>query len=217
MDNIAVTAFYECAPAPDGICNWLFKNEYGLVYSKPLGNGAVISVNTSADDSMSSLIKSNASVAFCRYLLGAGKDITGHSFSCDEQVTLPASAMEVKYAETDKSIWVQTCGGAKARAAVVDSFIVPANSGGIGWIKTLTEPRRYAGVNLSKGETDMAAPGERMVANLMDQIFVSQKEQALTATSISMHQSYKPLWKIFAWMIILLILGEAVVVNRMKR
>ena len=174
-------------------------------------------VNTSADDSMASLMKSNVSVAFCRYLLGAGKEITEHSFTCDEQVTLPAIAMEIKYAKSDTPIWVKTCNGMKTRAAVVDSFIVPPNTGGTGWIKTLTKPTRYAGVNLPGAETDMTKPAKHTVANLMKQIFMPKAENTLTAKSITVGKDYKPLWKAFVWAIIALILVEAAVVNRMKR
>lgn len=217
MQNIAFKGFYECTPIKDGVCNWQFENGYGLVYSRSLGKGTAILVNTSADDSMASLMKSKASIAFGRYLLGSGKDINTHSFTCDEQVRLPANKMEINYAKAGKSVWVETCDGQKNRASVVDPFIVPITTGGSGWMKTLSKPTRYAGVNLNDGETDMTKPDEDMVANLMGQIFDPQGEHASVAAVTYLDYSYKQLWKIFAWIIIVLILAEAVLVNRMKR
>ncbi len=217
LDNVTVSGFFQCSESPETVCRWQFQNGNGFVYSRRLGSGISMLINTSADDSMASLTRSSGCVAFCRYLLGSRKQISEHVFSSDQKVILPASTMEMKFAEAKKPVWVEICDGTKTQAAVVDSFLVPPKSGGIGWIKTLAKPIRCVGVNLPDAETDMTRPNDQAVANIMHRIFSPKTIQTLTASAVSTDRDYKPLWKIFAWIIIVLIVAEASLVNRMKR
>ena len=217
LQNIAVSGSYQCSQRPEALCHWRFRNGNGFIYSSHVGNGTCMLINTSADDSMSSLTRSSSSVAFCRYLLGSRKQIGEHVFASDEKVLLPASAMEIEFAKSQKPIWIQTCDGEKHEAVIVDSFLIPTKNGGTGWINTLTKPLRYAGVNLGEGETDVTSPGEGAVAKTMDRIFSVSPKKALAAVGMTGDKNYRSLWKIFAWAVIALIFAEAGLVNRMRR
>jgi hypothetical protein len=192
------------------------QNGFGFVYFKRLGSGSSVLVNTSVDDSLGSLTKSSASVAFCRYLLGRTSRVGEYSFSCDERVLLPGYDVETSSGER-KQIWVETCDGRKRRAALADACLFVPNAGGIGWVKTLARPTRYAGVNLPEGETDMAKPVGEEVAKVMKRIFGRDEAKETAVAEVFSERKRKPMWKMFAWIIILLLLVEPAVANRLKR
>jgi hypothetical protein len=216
LDKIALTGYLRCKPHPESICVWRLQNGLGFIYARRLGNGTVILVNTSIDDSLGSLTKSSASVAFCRYLLGPTTRIGEHSFTCDEQVVLPASDMELKFAKK-KQFWVESPNGRKRKAMVADTSLVAPSASSLGWVKTLTKPARYAGINLSEDETDMARPGGEQVAKVMDRAFISMTEQGRAKAGAFSDREYNPIWNIFAWIIIALLLLEPAIANRLKR
>jgi len=216
IDRIVLTGYFECEQHPESICAWRLQNGCSFLCLKSIGNGVAVLVNTSADDSLGALTKSDASVAFCRYLLGPATRIGEHSFAYGQQVMLPASDMELKFAG-QKQFWVQSCDGRKNQAAIADSFLLVPGSGGIGWIKTLTRPVRYAGINLSEGETDMTRPTSREVASAAGRIFLPDASGKIAEAELVSDKDYKPVWKIFAWIIIALLLVEPAVANRLKR
>jgi len=216
IDKLLLTGYLECEQHPDSSCLWRLQNGSGFVYCKHLGKGAAILVNTSADDSLGSLTKSNASIAFCQYLLGQNYQIGEYCFACDEQVVLPGYDMKTPFAGR-KQFWVETCYGRKRRAVLTESSLLVPNPGGIGWVKTLTKPIRYAGVNLPNGETDITRPVPEKVAKIMKRIFSSDRKQNITAAEAFSEKKRNPLWKMFAWIIILLLLVEPAVANRLKR
>ena len=216
IDRITLTGFLECEPHSQSNCLWRLQNGFGFVYLKPLGSGSSVLVNTSVDDSLGSLTKSSASVAFCRYLLGRTSRVGEYSFSCDERVLLPGYDMETSSGER-KQIWVETCDGRKRRAALADECLFVPNAGGIGWVRTLARPTRYAGVNLPEGETDMAKPVGEEVAKVMKRVFGRDESEETAVAEVLGERTRKPVWKTFAWIIILLLLVEPAVANRLKR
>lgn len=216
IDKIVLTGYLECEQHTESICVWRLQNGSGFVFLKPLGNGVAILVNTSVDDSLGSLTKSNASIAFCQYLLGQSNRISEHSFACGERVMLPASDMEVR-STRQKQFWVETCDGRKREVDLVESLLLVPNPAGIGWVKTLNKPTRYAGINLPDGETDMTKPTVQEVASVMGRVFRPQIGQDTATAEIFGDKEYKPIWNIFAWLIIALLLAEATIANRLKR
>ena len=185
-------------------------------YFKHLGSGTSILVNTSVDDSLGLLTKSSASVAFCRYLLGENNQLGEHCFTRDEQVMLPVSERRASLAGQER-FWVETCDGKKRRAAVADSFLLVPDPAGIGWVKTLGKPAMCAGINLPQGETDMTKPAPQEVDNVVSRVFSPDLRQKMAAAKIFSDKEHKPVWKIFAWIIIVLLLVEPAVANRLKR
>ncbi|MFZ2146736.1 MAG: BatA domain-containing protein [Sedimentisphaerales bacterium] len=216
IDKILLKGYLECQQHPDSKCLWQFQNGLGFVYLKRLGIGVSILVNTSVDDSLGSLTKSNASVAFCRYLLGKDSQIGEYCFARNEQVMLPFSEKQTSFA-AQKQSWVQTCNGTKRRAAVADSFLLISAPGGTGWIKTLSKPTMWAGINLPEGETDMTKPVASELADIMNRAFPTGTERTVSAAEVLNNRKRTPIWKYFAWMIILLLLAEPAVANRLKR
>ncbi len=215
IDRIILKGFFKCQQHPDSRCAWRLQNGEGLVYLRSSGRGSVALVNTSADDSLGSLSKSNAAVAFCSYILGDANRSAEYCFACDEKVVLPLPAGQLP-GKTDQ-LWVQTCDGRKHRAAARQSVLLVPDPGGIGWVKTLGSPEVYAGINLPKGETDMTPPPAAELAGIVNRAFSLRKERDIAPAQIIDEAKYRPIWKIFAWILIALLLAEPAVANRLKR
>jgi hypothetical protein len=216
IDRILLKGYFECEPHPDARLLWQLQNGFGLAYLKSLGSGTSIFVNTSVDDSLGSLTKSNASVAFCRYLLGESRQVEEYCFTRDQRIELPISGMDQVFAGQEQ-IWVETCDGKNRRVAVTNSSLLIPDPAGIGWVKTLGKPTIYVGVNLPPGETDMTKPVTSELAGVMGRVFtVGVKSEVLEAGAL-LDKKNRPLWKIFTWALILLLLAEPAIVNRLKR
>jgi hypothetical protein len=129
---------------------------------------------------------------------------------------LPISGKDQVFAGQEQ-IWVETCDGRNRRAVVADSSLLIPDPAGIGWIKTLGKPTIYAGVNLPQGETDMTKPVAAELAGVMGRIFATGAESDVSEAGVLRDKKNKPLWKIFAWALILLLLAEPAIVNRLKR
>jgi hypothetical protein len=181
-----------------------------------LGNGCALLVNTSIDDSLGSLTKSNACVAFCRYLLGETTRIGVYSFSSEEAISLPASAMELNFAK-DNQYWLENSRGRKNPAVVSGSLLTASAWQETGLVKTLNKPTRYAGVNLPEGETDMTAASGEQAAAAVGRVLAGRDSQKNATADVFGDKTYKPIWNMFAWAVIALLLVEPAIANRLKR
>ena len=216
IDKILIKGCFECQQHPDAQLIWEFQDGLGFIYLKHQDSGTSILVNTSVDDSLGSLTKSSASVALCRYLLGESHQIDEYCFTCDERISLPISDWD--RADTgQKQFWVETCDGRNRRASVAESFLLVPDPAGIGWVKTIGKPTLYAGVNLPQGETDMTKPSASELAGIMDRVFKTGSERIVSEAEVLHDKKRRPLWKMFAWTIILLLLAEPAVANRLRR
>ena len=223
IDNIAFKGCWQCEPHPQSRCLWKYKNGVGFVYRNSIGDGVSILVNTSADDSLGSLTKSSASVAFCRYLLGADNQVSENSFAYGEPVVLSLPSTEASSAQ--RQLWIETCDAQKHRVALslrlgpgqAESSLLVPDAGGIGWVKTLGKPAIYAGVNVPQGETDMAKPASKEVAEVMSRVFSRDTERGVASAEAFSDKKQTSLWKAFAWTLIFLLLLEPAIANRLKR
>jgi hypothetical protein len=216
IDKILLKGYLECEPHSQARLLWQLQNGVGFVYRKSLGAGAAILVNTSVDDSLGLLTKSNASVAFCRYLLGQANRISEYSFARDEQIVLPVPERWLQSAG-QQQLWVETCDGKKHRAAIDNSFLRAPEPGGIGWVRTMSRPTLWAGVNLPQGETDMTKPDPAELADIMGRVFPAVRERQIASAEALGQKQRRPLWRAFAWMLIVLLLIEPAVANRLRR
>jgi len=216
FDRILLTGYLELKPHSESNCVWKLQNGTGFVYCRALGDGTAVLVNTSADDSLGLLTKSNASLAFCSYLLGRNDRIREYCFSRGEPVVLPVHDKQDKSAG-QKQVWIQTCDNLKHRLAVTQASLLVSQPGGIGWVKTLSEPAKYAGVNLPEGETDMAPPIAAELAKAIDRTFLTDEMHSTAVADILGRKTYKPIWKIFVWIIIVLLVAEPAIANRLER
>jgi hypothetical protein len=216
IDRILLKGYFECEPHPDARLLWQLQNGFGLVYLKTLGDGTSILVNTSVDDLLGSLTKSNASIAFCRYLMGESQQVEEYCFTRDQRIALPISDTDQVFAGQEQ-IWVETCDGKNHREPFTNSSLLIPDPAGIGWVKTLSKPTVYVGVNLPPGETDMTKPVTAELASVMGRVFATGAESEVSQVGALRDKKIRPLWKIFAWILILLLLAEPAIVNRLKR
>ncbi|MCK5000803.1 MAG: hypothetical protein KAS23_14775, partial [Anaerohalosphaera sp.] len=216
MDRVQVSDYYKLDCHSQGECLWALESGDGFVCSKELGKGKTVIVNTSVDDSAGTLMKSNACLAFCAFLLGNEAKVEEYSFRLDERVRIPASDMELRNADrTDFQVY--NCDGQMSTVRVSDSFLVLNDVHGTGWVKTLTSPTRWAGVNLCAGETDMTALTMDQIENAAGNAFVAGFDEKIQMDKSSADFRYKPLWKYFAWVLVVLLLLEITAANTMKR
>jgi hypothetical protein len=216
IDRIPVSGFWECLPQQDSVCLWRYQNGSGFIYFRQLGNGSSILANTSADGSLGALTKSSVTIALCQYLLGEHNQIRDYSFTCNERVVLPITDIEPG-SNREKSLWVRNCNGNKQRAVLTDSSLMLFDPGSVGWVKTLTQPELYAGVNLPPGETDMSKPIEEQVHEVLSRVFSTGNRDNITSADIIGTKEQKPAWIILVWIIITLLLLESFVANRLRR
>lgn len=215
IDKMAFKGCWQCEQHPQSRCLWKFKNGVGFVYLKNLGDAFSILINTSADDSLGQLTKSSASIAFCQFLLGANNQVSENSFAYGEPVVLPVPSTNALSAP--QQFWVETCNAQKCRVALLQSSLLVPDPGGIGWVKTLAKPMIYAGVNLPQGETDMAKPVSKEVAEVISRVFSRDTEKNVATAEVFPDKKRTSLWKAFAWTLIFLLLLEPAIANRLKR
>ncbi|MFH1743326.1 MAG: BatA domain-containing protein [bacterium] len=216
IDRVLISGFYECEGAADAACLWRFQEGTGFLYFMPYGSGSVLLINTSADDSLGSLLKSPASVAFCRYLLGRKNPIQTFDFVCGEPITLPHSPFERKHSEAETEALLLSPSEKRLSASVTDFGLVVDSPLELGWVKTLAEPVRYAGVNPPREETILTQPDKESLADLMNRVFPQSPKTKYTA-SLTQDQAFRPIWRELGWILLVLLLAEIFVANRLKR
>ncbi|UCG57357.1 MAG: BatA domain-containing protein [Phycisphaerales bacterium] len=216
IDKIALTGYLRCEQHPDSEVLWRLANGFGFVYLKRQANGTSLFVNTSADDSLGPVTKSNAVVALCRYLLGKTSRLSQYGFACDEPVQLPFPGAGSEPGR-NRQLWVQTCDGRRRRAALAGSSLSIPDPAGIGWVRTIGETTTYAGVNLPDGETNMTRPNELRVANVMSEVFSVDEASSPALADVLGEQSKRPLWRILAWVLLILLLAEPAIASRLRR
>ena len=218
IETILFLGSFDCEQSPAGACLWRLQNGNGFVYFKHHGNGSAVLINTSADDSLGALTRSRAAVAFCRYLLGPSTAPLQNSFASDETIVLALPQSESEDAAQERRLYVMTPSGEPCAAQVSGSTASVQCPHQIGWVKTLTRPASYAGVNPPRGETDMQAPAKEVVADLMGRIFpVAEGKDMAAASRNGLDKDNRPIWRFFAWLIIGLVLFESFVANKVKR
>jgi hypothetical protein len=228
LDQVALKGHWLCQPAAQAQCLWRLIGGEALMYGLPCGHGLSIFVNTSIDGSLGLLAKSAAWVAFCRCLIGETDQVRQFCFSAGERPVLRvaergARNVEDKAREERTAVSVQNCDGSNARAASQGNLLLLPPATGLGWMKTTDAPVLYAGINLPAGETDLTVPTQQQITDIVQRVFVQGKgRRAETEGAYSLHPPacslrQKPIWPIFAWAAMVLLVLESAVANRLKR
>jgi hypothetical protein len=215
FDKIALKGHWLCRTSAESRCVWRLAGGAAFVYAQTQNAGSSILVNTSIDDSRGLLAKSGAWVAFCRFLIGECEQIRRFCFRAEERPVL----------ETPQAMWVagrtfvnvENCDGAKTRAAMEGARMVLPAPVGTGWMRTLAEPMLHIGINLPQGETDLRRPAADAVAAAMTRAFLIEPRRERGLAQAGPPTESKPIWRTFAWAIVVLLLLEPAVTNRLKR
>jgi hypothetical protein len=228
LDQVALKGYWLCQPAAQAECLWRLNAGEGLIYGMPCAHGLSMFVNTSIDDSLGLLAKSAAWVAFCRGLIGETDETRQFCFSTGERPVLHIADRGMRSPESGAggertAISVENCDGSKARAASQGNVLLLPPPAGTGWMKTLNGPAFYAAINLPTGETDLTAPTPERIADLVQRSFVQTGDRrpeaggaySLRPAASGLHP--KPVWPIFAWAAMALLVLESAIANRLKR
>jgi len=215
FDKIALKGHWQCRVPSETECLWRLTSGAGFVYGRSSGGGSTILVNTSIDGSLGLLAKSGAWVAFCRFLAGESDRVRRFCFRADERPAL--NLPEAMRAGGRTVVAIENCDGGRGQAAVEGIRMVLPPPQGTGWMRTLGEPEVYAAVNLPEGETDLSTPAAQAVADAMKRAFVTDAGPRLTVARASAAIRSRPIWQVFAWATILLLLLEPAITNRLKR
>lgn len=215
LDKVALKGHWLCRTSNRAQCVWRLADGAAFIFAQTQNAGSSILVNTSIDDSLGLLPKSGAWVAFCRFLIGEGERLRRLCFRADERPTLDLPSATRAAGRT--FVNVQNCDGAKTRAAVEGvRMILPAPQG-TGWMKTLNEPTLHIGVNLPEGETDLRPPTEDAVAAAMTRAFLIEPGRERSVAEVGPPEQSKSIWRVFAWAVVVLLLLDPAITNRLKR
>ena len=215
LERLPFESAYAVRAAEGGQILWPFNTGEGFVVYKACGRGTAILVNTSADDGLSPLMKSPAAVAFVNYLLGGGLQLQQYAFDAGETVRLPASGFELAHAQPDQTFYVESPNGKQATAQWLNQTLSVPSVTELGWVRTKATPVRYAGVNVSAGETDLQVPPSARLDILIQRLFATR--DAIAAQDTDRRQQRKPLWPGIGWAALALIVVDVFVSNRITR
>lgn len=215
FDRIALKGHWLCRTSNGAQCVWRLVNGAPFVYAQTQNAGVSILVNTSVDDSRGLLAKSGAWVAFCRFLVGEGEQVRRFCLSTEDR---PAFDVPPAMRAAGRTfVAVQNCDGGKTRAVLEGTRMVVPSPQGTGWMRTMSGPALHIGVNLPQSETDLRRPDEDAVAAAMRRAFPIAPDRERSLVQAGPPTQDKPLWRAIAWVILVLLLVEPAITNRLKR
>jgi len=150
-------------------------------------------------------------------ILGCGSAAYGYGFRVEEQITLPVFEFERALAQANQGIWVLDPAGNRHKVPVTGPSLTGHYPEQTGWLQTLSEPVRYAGINPAVGETDLHTPEQVEIDRFLAGLSSDEGRSNQMDRATMSNDSRRPLWRLLAWIIIGLVLVESLVVNRMKK
>ena len=219
LDALPTRGHYAIERDSDAQVLWRYDTDEPFIAYKAAGNGEAVLVNTSADDSLSPLMKSPAAVAFVQYLIGGTARLQALAFDAGQPAALPASDLEREHGQRSDRIGVQTPSGASVSAVMSGGALTLPPLFELGLVHTESKPTRYAGINVPWGEGDLTPPQDASLSLLLARLFPTVDDdagQSGEAASVT-PQAREPLWTLAAWAALLLIVVEVFVSNRMAR
>ncbi len=217
LDHMPLWSHFACRQHPESTSLWPIETGHYLVYTLARGAGKSLLINTSMDDAMSSLTKQPVVIPLCRLILGGGHTAYGYGFGAEEQVMLPAFEFEQGPAQADQGIWVLDPSGERRHMAVTGSSLTGHFPEHTGWLRTLSDPVRYAGINVAAGETDLHARESAEIERCLAGLSKNDREPGPADLAATTVDSRRPLWRVLAWVTLGLVMAEGLVVNRVKR
>jgi hypothetical protein len=217
VDKIALKGHWLYEPAARAECLWHLAGGAPFLYGMAVGPGLALLVNTSIDGSLGLLAKSPAWVAFCRYLVGRDEPAQQFCFSADERPVLHVPFYPAEAGTPNKTLAVENCDGSRGTATARGSRIFLPAPTGLGWIKTIDEPAVYVGINLPAGETDIRPPADGAIADAVQRAFITDADEGPVLAQAEPVIRREPVWRYVAWTVILLLLLDAALANRLRR
>ncbi|MCF7972734.1 MAG: BatA domain-containing protein [Phycisphaerae bacterium] len=215
LEHLPLWSHFACRKAPESTGLWPTETGYCLIYTLAVGAGKSLLINTSMDDTMSSLTKRPVVIPMCRLILGSGSAAYGYGYQAEEQVVLPV--FESEQVRIDPDIWVADPSGRRHPVIVTGSSLTVYTPDQTGWLATLSDPVRYAGINPVQGETDLH-PTESVDIDQCLAGLSSPRGDPLPGNLAAPGADLnRPLWRLLAGIIIGLVWVEGWIVNRIKR
>jgi len=214
VDQAAMWSYYNCRYSVNTAAFWEITPQANLLYVKACRNGKSSFVNTSIDDSFSALTKSPVILSICELLIGTENKVFSFDFASDESVVLPAFTSEMQWQEQS---WLIDQDDKKILAEVSEGCIVCPGPHSIGWIKSVSEPICYGGINAVDGETNLMQIPENQITKLTERHFtLNDGTQKSSSTGLSKSQNAR-LDKYLIVLILILIFADSAIANRIKR
>jgi hypothetical protein len=217
LDTMPVAGAYALDVAEGTDVLWPFSNGQPFLCHKAYGRGASLLVNTSADDSLSPLMKSPAALAFLSFLIGGSGRLEPYAYAAGEPVMLPAAEYEVARDKGPQTVFVISPSGASVSAAASGPSIAIPPMSELGWVRTQTKPLRFAGINVPRGETDLSPASEASLDLLLAQVIQESAAPRPAEETLAHGQERKPLWRLLAWTALGLMLADVFLSNRVDR
>ena len=217
LGSLPLWSHFACRKSPETRCLWPIETGHSLIYTVTRGAGKSLLINTSMDDTMSSLTKRAVVVPLCRLILGCGSVAYGYGFPAEEEITLPIFEPERDSAQANQGIWAVDPAGNRHKVPVTGPNLTGHYPEQTGWLQTLSEPVRYAGINPVVGETDLRTPEQVEIDRCLAGLSGDERQSSQIDRATMSDDSSWPLWRLLTWIIIGLVLTEGLVVNRMKK
>ena len=217
LSNLPLWSHFTCRKHPEARCLWPIETGHSLVYTLSKDMGKSLLINTSMDDTMSSLTKRAVVVPLCRLILNGGNAAYGYGFRVEEQITLPVFDFERDLAHTNQGIWVLDPAGNRHKIPITGPILEACYPERIGWLRTLSKPVRYAGINPGIGETDLYTPEQVEIESFFAGLSSDEEPSSQIERATISNDSRRSLWRLLTWILIGLVLVENLVVNRMKK
>ncbi len=214
IDQVAIWNYYSCQYSSDTGTFWQLTPEANLLYVKAVKNGKTCFINTSIDDSFSALTKSPVILSICQLLIGTEEQVLSFNFASDENVVLPVFSTEIR---GQQDIWLIDQEDRRLLAQISDGSVVCPGPHSIGWIRSVSKPMCYGGVNTIEGETNLDQIRESQIEKLTKRHFsTNNKMQKSSNTVLSKSQTAR-LDKYLIMLILILIFADSAISNRIKR
>ena len=214
IEAVPIWSYYQCQPAPNATILWPIEQDAALLYQQSVESGRVFLINTAADDSTSSLTKSASVLPLYRYLLGVEQRFAGMAFHADDTIVLDGQAFETD----SEAIDLLDAEGRKHRIDRTDRCYMYPGPHAVGWCRILSRPPLRLGIQPARGETDWRVLACEQVRAVVDQTFrtVARSSQEPPGTRARIRESVA-LEKPLIWILLLMIVLEAGLANRMER
>ena len=211
MQRYVFDAWYACEAAENSLTQWPLESGDALLYRMESDAGESILLNTSADDSLSGFMKSPTALPLLGYLVGEEDPLETSAFHADDSLTWPRLDQGVVSA-----VPIISPSGQRSVAQPERGLLKSPPLGEIGLARADTDPPLYLGLNIPKGETDLAMATPRIVDDAVARLFeTTETTHDGGSVTDATEQTHYGSWALTAALLFLLL--ETRITNRMVR
>ena len=215
MQKTPLWKYYTYQKSPSAVSFWPISANTSLLYRQKYKSGSATLINTSVNDTCSSLTKNASVLPLLSYLIDSGGDIVSRSFSCEETVHVLLNGTiadnELDYIDATDN---------KHTVVLPESLTTIARIPGphqIGWLRIMSDPVEYVGIHTNALETKLKRTiDESEIQKTLKVVYPNQKVETSKADN-AISKDSKSLSQYIIFVLILLIFLDSFIANRIQR